>query len=1214
MKHQAEKQSPSWPGSTASIHMKVCLLNILTTLLFTLLTLPTARAQGPELVLQTGHINTVRVIAISPNGKHLASAGADKSILLWEVATGRQLYSLEGHVEWVSTLAFSPDGKLLASGSPDRMVKLWDISEGKEAQQFSVPSVVSFVAFSPDGKTLAVAGKDKIIRLWDVPEKKIKAELTGHTDHISKVAFADEKHLLSSGWDGDLRLWDLATGTSGVAVHLEGRMKSFAFSRNFIACGNDYVVSVVNIKAPSFKLDIPHERLFDSNSLAFISNKELVLVDGFKLRTWDVEAGKETQATDVSAGYAVSVSQDRSLLAYGDEEAVHLLNLTTKATRILRGYLSTVDAVTFSADGKAIFASLGGRLGAFGEMSGLSLREGVSAALSLVNRTRVFLPSTGEVAHLVENERGEGGSFIVLVNPAGRKSRRFSARNHTRIKSIAVNPKGTILASGGEDKTLILWDVTGRVPWKVRKESAELLAFSPDGELLAAVGEDGTIKLFKVKTWTKTEIPGRGHIKSILFSPDGKILASLGVKQTKRILDLWEVPSGRHLRSLDPDSTPEEILRLWGTRQGADNAFDQSARVLFGLLLDSTTVSGPMAFSPDNRYIACEAVNRATANYDIKVWDAQTGATVHKLSGHRSSIHSIAFSPDGKVLASGGLDKTLRLWDARGGKELAAIVPLNQDDWIAFTPDGRFDTNLPLEEVGLLHWVMPGDALNPLPLDIFMRDYFEPKLLERVLASEALKPVRDISTLNRTQPTVVIREVRPDGAGTAEVTVEVANAVSRKQFDTRGRAMESGVYDVRLYRDGQLVGGSTADEALESYAKAAGDLEPSAEPDASELRLWQQAHQVRLNEGGRGTLVFRNVRLPQDGKTREVAFSAYAFNNDRVKSSTARKTFALPPTRPRKGRAYVVTVGANLYENPAFNLSYAANDARRMQQALTSRLAATGRYEEVVPVSLISDAATVRADATKANFRAVLRLLAGKSGATPELGKIANAEKLRAATPDDLVLILYSGHGFTGPKGLFYLVPYDTGEGRGEGVTARLRRRSISSDELGLWLREVDAGQMALIVDACYSAAAVENEEFKPGPLGSRGLGQLAYDKGMLILSATQADNVAHEGSRINQGLLSYVLVKDGMEEMKADFEPTDGVLTLREWLRYGVVGVPRLFEQIIAGKTTAFDKTLFRDAFRDSAGRVRAVQQPSLFDFARGRGDVALANRSATR
>ncbi len=1172
--------------------------------LLPLLLATSIHAQRPRLEFESGHLETIWALAFSPNGKYLAGAGQGGRIILWDLAAGKQLYSLERHSEWIFTLAFSPDGQLLASGSADGVVKLWNVAEGKEAHEISVPRGNTFVAFSPDGSTLAIACADKIIRLWDVAARKLRRALSGHLSPVSKVVFVDGRRLLSSGTDGTLMLWDLAAARPETVAQYKVRFESFTYGGGLIASATGDSIIVTDLATGKPRFTFARRGLAKLNSLVFVSNKALAYVYGGAVHINPLEANEKTQRYETPGGtsgngtHAVAVNNATSLLAFSDGDSINLINLATKEVRQLKGGFGLISGVAITPDGKAIFAVVGGQLAEWGDRSDLSLRDGYSTVVRLRKTNGAFFSSAGVIARIGSKE---DAAKIKLIDVTGSRPDQFLEGHTGDIQSIAATPAGTTLASSSDDGTVKLWDVRRRVAFKTLNENADLLAFSPDGKLLATVDAAHNIKLWDVKTWGHTLLPARGSIRHILFSPDSKVLAALTWIDNRTIV-LWDVTERKHLRTIvvEPKSRrPGKAQEIFGA---------------FANLVDYKTVPGPMAFSKDSSLIACEARDVTTSRFDVKIWKVQTGEELHKLSGHQSTIRSLDFSLNGKVLASGSWDKVIKFWNPNTGDELATLAPVSRQDWVIFTPDGRFDTSMRLEEVERLHWVMPGDALNPLPLDIFMRDYFEPKLLERILAGEALKPVRDISTLNRTQPTVVIKDVRADGAGTAEVTVEVANAVSRKQFDARGRALESGVFDVRLFRDGQLVGNSTAEDALESYARAAGDLESAAELNTAELRLWQQAHQVRLEGDGRVTLVFRNVRLPQDGKIKEVAFSAYAFNNDRVKSSTARKTYALPaaPARSRKGRAYVVTVGVNLYENPDFNLSYAANDARRMEQTLTSRLTATGQYDEVVPVSLISDATTAQTDATKANFRAVLRLLAGKGGLPPGLDKITNAEKLRAATPDDLVLILYAGHGFTGPKGLFYLIPYDTGEGRGEGVTARLRQHSISSDELGLWLRDVDAGHMALIVDACHSAAAVENEEFKPGPLGSRGLGQLAYDKGMLILAATQADNVAHEGKPIRQGLLSYVLVEEGMEEMKADSEPADGVLTLREWLRYGVVGVPRLFDRIVAGKARAFDD--IRDVLRDATGRVRASQQPSLFDFARRRGDVALVNSPTRR
>ena len=149
-----------------------------------------------------------------------------------------------------------------------------------------------------------------------------------------------------------------------------------------------------------------------------------------------------------------------------------------------------------------------------------------------------------------------------------------------------------------------------------------------------------------------------------------------------------------------------------------------------------------------------------------------------------------------------------------------------------------------------------------------------------------------------------------------------------------------------------------------------------------------------------------------------------------------------------------------------------------------------------------------------------------------------------------------------------------------------------------------------MIVDACHSAASV-GEEFKPGPMGSRGLGQLAFDKGMRILAASQADDVALESELIKQGLLSFALVKDGLEGQQADHKPKDQKITLEEWLSYGVSRVPSLAEEVKTGKVVASRGAgEARGVVRVSAGesvQKRVIQQPTLFDFTKGKRDVVL-------
>ncbi len=361
------------------------------------------------------------------------------------------------------------------------------------------------------------------------------------------------------------------------------------------------------------------------------------------------------------------------------------------------------------------------------------------------------------------------------------------------------------------------------------------------------------------------------------------------------------------------------------------------------------------------------------------------------------------------------------------------------------------------------------------------------------------------------------------------------------------------------------------------------------------------------------------VALPSKDRGKPVVFTAYAFNEDRVKSETARSEFVVPPDVPlRKSKAYVVTVGVNSHDDPDRDLDFAAKDARDLGEAL-----ARIKDHEMVRLTLLSEdagpGAAATRQATKANIRAVLELLAGRSESerarlkgVPGIDAKA-VEQLRRATPDDVVVIAFSGHGYTDPaSGQFYLLPSDSGKdpGKDQRFGPGALSRFVSSEELSQWLREVDAGQMAMIIDACHSASAVDQPGFKPGPMGDRGLGQLAYDKGMMILAATQASDVALEVQKIKQGLLTYALVAEGFKQdegkpsqRNADID-RDGVLSLREWLQYGERRVPGLYEDIRAGKVQAVHKTPRPDSNDTTA---RKAQTPSLFDFQRRTAEAVL-------
>ena len=762
-----------------------------------------------------------------------------------------------------------------------------------------------------------------------------------------------------------------------------------------------------------------------------------------------------------------------------------------------------------------------------------------------------------------------------------------------RIKSAAFSPDGSLIATTSWDKTAIVWDrASGKVRHRLNGHQGPVgnATFSPDGKHLLTTDYDGESALL----WDVTtgELRYRletraGKIDSAAFSPDGKSILIAASSDSS----LWETATGKLLHRLQPKSSPR--------------------------------------FSPEGALVL--------SSEPPLVWEAATGKVRHRLDGHSASVHSAAFSANGKLIVTASADSTTRIWDAATGAELCRLIVLDadvwerpdpdpetemsetvgtsdlgSDRWVVSSPDGRLDGGNFDPLLGL-HWVFPDDPLRPIPPEIFLRDYYEPQLLSRVLQGKKLPSVRALGSLNRVQPRVLVTglSATPDPLE-GNVTVQVGPGTGVYQRAEGAVTKATEVYDLRLFRDGQLVG-----RWPEPPSGWSGEFDP--DPTSPEdMRKWRGLYLVKSDGGrvqaasqGTMTISFR-VRLPSREKAGPVEFTAYAFNEDRGMSETARFTYQAPASpATTKPRAYLVCFGVSACETPAWNLTFAARDAEVTADALDKTLRGTARYD-VVPVVLASGYAAegrhlASAEATKANLQAVLKLLAGKSIDPAVRDRLPHAQELRRATPDDLLVMTFSGHGYTDPRGSLYLIPHDVGSGWIR-VSDALPR-CISSGELSAWLREVDAGEAVLVVDACHSAAAVAEPGFKPGPLGNRGLGQLAFDKGMRILAAAQGDEVALESRNVRQGLLTYALVRDGLEHRRA---AKAGTITLGGLLTYAAQRVPSLYQEVVQGT--------IRDAEGGSARQVEpmpptdaqrsAVQRPELFDYTRGRRDVVLDAR----
>ncbi len=167
----------------------------------------------------------LRALAMSPDGKTVAGGGDNRAIQFWDVATAKPGQKLTEHTDWVVSLAFSPDGKQLASGGYDGVVRLWDVMAGKKVLDVATrppappntpagpPHIIWALAFSPDGKLLALGGSDGPIHLVNVADGKIVRSLAGHGSTVTGLAFhPGGAVLVSTSKDRTVRLWNPANG------------------------------------------------------------------------------------------------------------------------------------------------------------------------------------------------------------------------------------------------------------------------------------------------------------------------------------------------------------------------------------------------------------------------------------------------------------------------------------------------------------------------------------------------------------------------------------------------------------------------------------------------------------------------------------------------------------------------------------------------------------------------------------------------------------------------------------------------------------------------------------------------------------------------------------------------------------------------------------------------------------------------------------------
>ena len=590
-----------------------------------------------------GYIND---IAYSPDGALLAVA-TSIGVWLYDASTDTELNLLSEEPDYVEAIAFSPDSSTLASGgySPNHVIRLWDTSTGKLRDILDGGEEILALTFSPDGTMLASSGgwPDYPIQLWRLTNRQLQDTLFGHTRWISALTFsADGQMLISGGEDHTVRLWDVHTGE--VKCILEEH--------------RDDVNAVV--LSP------------DGKTLASGSD------DG-TIQFWDMHTGEMLAILEEDAKFpegfnVIAFSPDGKILASATAKQVQLWDTHTKQLRgVLEGHTSDVTDIVFSPDGRTIASASWDCTLRLWEANTGKPRKVFGKHTGSVN-TVAFSPNGKTVASA---SRG----LIYLWNTKGNLLRLWYARTGEHVeysvdhidyvRTVMFSPDGRFLASGGYDSRLRLWEANTGNHIATLRGGGPAVAFSPDGELIAnEYGGDGiigTIGLWDAHTSELRHVLSKHHspLTCMAFSPDGKTLVS--ASRDSEIV-LWDIPTLQRRLSITTQHTEavssvafspdgetlasgsyEQMLRLWDPHTGEPKATLQYPGYVTSVV-----------FSFDSKILAVGW--GGWQNNRIQLLDAESLQPRETLAGHTEDITDLAFSPDGRILASASCDGTILLW------------------------------------------------------------------------------------------------------------------------------------------------------------------------------------------------------------------------------------------------------------------------------------------------------------------------------------------------------------------------------------------------------------------------------------------------------------------------------------------------------------------------------------------------------------------------
>ncbi|MEU9084421.1 TIR domain-containing protein [Streptomyces sp. NPDC048357] len=653
-------------------------------------------------------------IAYSTDGELLAVGSEDGSILVCGADDGRAVRTLQGHEGRVYAVKFRPD--VIATGGSDGAVRLWDPVTGACRHRLEVhPDGVWPVSFDAAGTLLATGDREGLVTVWDVATGGPVHRLPGHTAPVYTAVYGPGGILLTGDATAKVRLWDLATGR---CLRVIDGHQGAVYRARFSPDGTLFATADRGEGGRGGTVRI--WRTADARLLhEFTGHTGRVYVLDFhpggnllasgctdgQVRLWDPVVGTPAGTLERGTGavYQVLFGDEGKLLAACDSNgAVRLWTVTTG--RPHGGYTIALHPQQPAEHRGTAWAC--------------AFRPGDSQLLTVGNDggAQIWDSATGQGKRILRGHgrringvafsadgtqlatAGNDGVVRLWETRTGRRTDELSGRGD-RLVSAAFSPVEPLLATASNDGDMYLWNPAGGEYLRELDAETEHVwaeAFNADGTLLATANDDDSVHVWFRPTGSPvSNLTGhRGRVRSIAFRSDADVLAT-GCDDS--VVRVWDARSGRLMAELGGSTGHAD--RVYGVAYGPGSAWLASASWDGSAIVWRDGEAGPrlrgrggrlwtVAAHPSRPLLAAGGDDRS-----VCLWNAETGEHVTDLVGHTGRVLSLAFSPDGTTLASGAEDGTVRLWNlpADGGPPSPRATLMGMaGGWAALTPSGGY--------------------------------------------------------------------------------------------------------------------------------------------------------------------------------------------------------------------------------------------------------------------------------------------------------------------------------------------------------------------------------------------------------------------------------------------------------------------------------------------------------------------------------------------